>query len=235
LAVQLETLGAEVLLLPTIELAPPSSWSVLDASLAGLGSFDWLLFTSANAVHAFAERAYQQQVELAPQRIAVIGPATARAVESAGLTVGLIPGQYVAEALAEALVPYARGKSFLLVRAEEARDVLPDALTAAGAQVTVAPAYRNLIPADAVPALQTLFDGRNPAPAAVTFTSSSTARNLMALFDAAGIALPAGIALASIGPITSATLRALGHEPTLEAGEPTVPALAQAIATYFSQ
>jgi len=245
LAARLEALGAEILLIPTIELAPPSSYIALDAALTDLTTFDWLLFTSANAVRAFQDRlqaaaearAQEPCVEpAAPKlpRIAVIGPATAKAAESIGLTVDLIPPTYVAESLLEALLPYAINGRFLLVRAEEARDLLPDALTAAGAHVTIAPAYRNLTPPDAIPALQRLFTSPQP-PDVITFTSSSTARNLVALLEAANLQLPPGITLASIGPITSATLRELGYPPTLEAAEPTIPALADAIAALQSR
>jgi uroporphyrinogen-III synthase len=241
LAALLEALGAEILLIPTIELAPPSSFAALDAALADLPSFDWLLFTSANAVHAFRARTQAAAEARTPQpgamlpalskppRIAAIGPATAKAIQSIGLHVDLIPATYVAESLLEALLPHAANGRFLLVRAEEARDLLPDALTAAGAHVTLAPAYRNLTPPDAIPALQRLFTSPQP-PDTITFTSSSTARNLIALLEAANLQLPPGTTLASIGPITSTTLRELGLTPTLEAAEPTIPALAAAIA-----
>jgi uroporphyrinogen-III synthase len=212
-----------------LELAPPSSFAALDAALADLPSFGWLLFTSANAVQAFQSRA-QTGTEQRPPRIAAIGPATAKAVESIGLKVDLIPPAYVAESLLEALLPSARGCRFLLVRAEEARDLLPAALTAAGAHVTIAPAYRNLIPHDAIPALQRLFTSPATPPDTITFTSSSTARNLIALLEAANLQLPPGTTLASIGPITSATLRELGYTPTLEAVEPTISSLVEAIA-----
>jgi uroporphyrinogen-III synthase len=229
LATRLEALGAEILLLPTIELAPPSSFAALDAALTDLTRFDWLLFTSANAVQAFQARAQLQSVTARPQRVAAIGPATAKAVASIGLHVDLMPPTYVAESLLEALLPSAPGRRFLLVRAEEARDLLPDSLTAAGAHVTIAPAYRNLTPPDAIPALHRLFQSPQP-PDTITFTSSSTARNLIALLEAANLQLPPGTTLASIGPITSATLRELGYAPTLEAAEPTIPSLAAALA-----
>lgn len=234
LAAQLEALGAEILLIPTIELAPPSSYTALDDALASLPSFDWLLFTSANAVHAFHQRAQLHRLSPTPRHIAVVGPATAKAVESVGFHVNLIPAKYVAESLAESLLPHVAGSSILLVRAEEARDVLPNALTAAGAQVSVAPAYRNLTPPDAIPALQRLFasGGALPPPHVITFTSSSTARNLSALLDAADLQLPPATVLASIGSITSATLRELGYAPTIEAAEPTISALVAAIVAF---
>ena len=167
-------------------------------------------------------------------KIATIGPATAHAIQSIGLTVDLIPPRYIAESLAEALLPEAPGKSFLLVRAAEARDHLPETLTAAGATVTIAEAYRNQLPPDSIPALQTLFASPETYPDAITFTSASTARNLFDLLEAANLTLPPNIALASIGPITSQTLRDLGHEPTIEAHEPTISALVQTLITHFT-
>jgi uroporphyrinogen-III synthase len=248
LAVQLEALGANPILIPTIEIAPPESYAPLDGALAQLNSYSWLLFTSANAVEVFHHRLNLQQARLShrasnlhsskePQkpRIAAIGPATARAVQSIGLIVDLIPPQYVAESLAAALAPYATGTKMLLIRAEQARDVLPEALTAAGAAVTIANAYRNQIPPDSIPTLQSLFSSPATHPDAITFTSASTATNLFALLETANLTLPSNILLASIGPITSRTLRDLGHPPTVEATEPTIPALIQAIASSFSQ
>ena len=166
-------------------------------------------------------------------RIAVIGPATARAVQGIGLEADLIPPKYVAESLAEALAPHVSGKRILLIRAAEARDVLPDALTAAGAFVTIAEAYRNQTPPESIPALRQLF--RSPAdyPDAITFTSASTARNLIALLEAADVTLPGGVTLASIGPITSQALREFGYTPHIEAAEPTIDALVQSIASHL--
>jgi uroporphyrinogen-III synthase len=171
-------------------------------------------------------------------KIAVIGPATARAVQSIGLTVDLIPPQYVAESLVGTLMPHARTvegepAKMLLIRAEQARDILPEALTAAGAIVTVTNAYRNQIPPDSIPALQHLFSTLSLYPDAITFTSASTATNLFALLEATSLTLPPNILLASIGPITSRTLRDLGHPPTAEATEPTIPALIQSLLAYL--
>ena len=137
LATQLEALGATAILIPTIEIAPPASFAALDAALTCLRTYDWLVFTSANAVEAFHRRAQFLHLTQLPRHIAAIGPATLRAANEIGLTVDLVPTPYIAESLAEALIPEAPGKSFLLVRAAEARDTLPAALTAAGATVTI--------------------------------------------------------------------------------------------------
>lgn len=236
LAAQLDALGLEPVLVPAIELAPPSSFDTLDAALAHLSSFEWMIFTSANAVEAFYRRLESLGLNTftGKTRIAAIGPATARALESVGLAAGLIPPQAVAESLTEALLPYARQSGgsptrFLLIRAEDARDVLPETLRAAGAEVTIASAYRTVVPAESIDAIRELFGGARSDIAAVTFTSSSTARNLLALCEAAGVSLPPTALRVSIGPITSETLRSLGYAPHAEAVTASVAALAQAV------
>ncbi len=269
LADQLRALGADPILIPTIELADPTTFAPLDHALAHLDHFNWLLFTSANAVEAFVKRtarigenqarpgdnhasvAGKDQVPqgfslgqspreegaLAPGvclpsnlRIAAIGSATARALEAAGLHPNLLPPQAVAESLAEALLPHALQPDgtptrFLLLRAEIAREYLPDTLRAAGAEVTIVPVYRNVIPPDSIAALRQLFSTRETWPAAITFTSSSTATNLLALLETAGLSLPQEIQRISIGPITSQTLRDLNLPPHAEAAEPNLPSL----------
>ena len=227
LATQLEALGATPILVPTIEIAPPSSYCAMDAALASIRSFDWLIFTSANAVHSFVGRARVLKLNPQAKRIAAIGAATAKAVTEAGMTVELVPPQAVAESLAEALIPFAPDASILLVRAAAARDFLPESLTEAGATVTVAEAYRNVIPADSIDQLRALFSFKPPD--AITFTSASTAQNLMALLEAAQLKLPDNIVLASIGPITSQTMRDLGMRPDVEAKEATIPSLVVAL------
>jgi uroporphyrinogen-III synthase len=234
LAAQLEALGATTILIPTIEIVPPASFAALDAALTCLRTYDWLLFTSANAVEAFHRRAQLLHLTQLPKHIAAIGPATLSAANAIGLSVDLIPPQYIAESLAEALLPEAPGKSFLLVRAAEARDILPETLTAAGATVTIAEAYRNQLPPDSIPAVQVVFASPETYPDAITFTSASTARNLCALLEAANLTLPPNITLASIGPITSEALRNLGHEPTLEAPTSTIESLVQSLLKKFN-
>jgi uroporphyrinogen-III synthase len=231
LADVLRELGMEPVVVPVIEVAEPSSFAALDSAIAELAGFDWLLFTSANAVEAFARRARDVEAEA---RIAVIGEATARAVEAAGMRADVVAEQAVAESLAEALMAYVRRADreparMLLVRAEEAREVLPETLRSAGADVTVAAAYRNVVPEGSVAAVRGLFARVEDAPAAITFTSSSSARNLLALCEAAGVEIPAGALRISIGPITSATLRELGYPAHAEAATASVRALAEAV------
>lgn len=232
LATLLQNDGAVIISIPTIEIVPLESFMALDEALAHLDDFDWVVFTSVHAVEVFGERRKSESV---PKQIAVIGPGTARAVEEIGMRVSLLPPRYVAESLAESLAPYARGARILLIRAAEARDVLPTTLLRAGTRLTVVDAYRNRIPEESIPRLRELFGSPVDYPDVITFTSASTARNLKTLLDAAGMALPIGIALASIGPITSQAIRDLGREPTVEADESTIPALAQAIVRYFGR
>lgn len=231
LAEQLAAAGATPIVIPAIEIVPPASYDVLDQSLTVLDTFDWLLFTSANAVDVFAAR---RDPSLLPKGIGAIGPATAKAIEALGLTVDLLPPRYVAESFTEALIPHAAGKRILLIRAEEARDVLPEALIAAGAQLIVAPAYRNQVPETSIPALRDLFSLPEHCPDIITLTSASTARSLMTLFEAAGLTLPRDIAFASIGPVTTSAICELGYEPAVEATEATIPALVDAIRHHFA-
>jgi uroporphyrinogen-III synthase len=264
LADQLRAVNLDPILIPTIELADPTTFAPLDAALAHLDTFHWLLFTSANAVEAFAKRSACSAVSypgdtqvpqgfslgshnpieegaLAPGvclpselRIAAIGPTTARALEAAGLSVHLVPPQAIAESLTEALLPHALQPDgsptrFLLLRAETARNHLPDTLRAAGAHVTIAPVYRTVVPPGSIAAIRHLFAHQDRWPSAITFTSSSTATNLLALLEAVGTRLPQEILRISIGPITSQTLRDLNLPPHAEATEPTLPALAAAV------
>ncbi len=229
LAIQLEALGAEPILMPTIEIAPPEDLASLNQTLANLTTFDWLILTSANAVAALAQHKIPSTL-----KIAAIGPATAKALQSRGLHADLIPPKYVAESLAEALLPHAPDARMLLLRAAVARDYLPETLTAAGAHVTIAEAYRTVIPTESIAALKHLLADPTRHPHAVTFTSASTATNLAELLHAAGLPLPENIARASIGPVTTRTLRELNLPPQIEAKEATIPSLVEALAAYFA-
>lgn len=239
LAEQLRALGATPILIPTIEIAPPASYAALDAALAALSGFDLVAFTSANAVEAFHQRAQFLGLTPAPRRIAVVGPATARAVAAIGLDADVVPPVFTAESLAQTIVqtllPEASGARILLLLAEQAPAKLASALADAGARVTVAAAYCNRIPEGSLAAVAALFADPSKVPDAVTFTSASTAGNLIALLQAAGLTLPAAVVRASIGPVTSRALRDLGLPPHLEAVEPTIAALADSLAAYFQK
>ena len=233
LAERLTALGATPILIPTIEIAPPSSFAALDAALAQIDNFDAAAFTSPNAVNAFHQRAEALGRKPQPRRIAVVGPATARAIEAIGLHADVMPQTFTAESLAATLAPEAEGKRFLLVLAEDAPPKLQAGLEAAGARVSVAAAYSNRIPAESLAAVHSLFGDPSQHPDATLFTSASTAENLLALLQSAVLTLPERVARGSIGPITSKALRDLGQPPHFEAPESTIPALAEAVAAYF--
>jgi uroporphyrinogen-III synthase len=233
LAERLRAFDAIPILIPTIEIGPPTAWAALDGAVAGIEDFDLVAFTSANAVDSFQRRARLLQRTPIPRRIAVVGPATARAVESIGLRTDVMPPTFTAESLANTLAQEAAGRSILLVLAEEAPSTLHDALESFGARVTIAPAYRNRIPAGSLAAITALFAEPSSHPDAVTFTSASTATNLLALCHAAAVHLPVKVIRASIGPVTSRALCELGLPPHIEAAEPTIPALVAALGAYF--
>jgi uroporphyrinogen-III synthase/uroporphyrinogen III methyltransferase/synthase len=219
-----------------LEIRPPQSFAALDAALLGLSSYDWLILTSANTVRPLAERAAALRVELAQPaglKVAAVGEGTANAAREAGLEVALVPESYVAESLVSAVASDSAGKRILLARAAVTRDVIPDALRATGAIVDVVDAYRNVMPEAAPEQLRRAFaDGID----ATTFTSSSSVTHLADAARAAGIAWPfAGVAAASIGPITSATLRDSGWDPAVEANPSDIPGLIAAVTRLFGQ
>jgi uroporphyrinogen-III synthase len=226
----LRALGAEPVEVPVIEIHPPESFAALDAALLALGSYDWLILTSANTVRAIGERATALGIALeqpAALKVAAIGAATADAARRAGLTVALVPKSYVAESLVAGLMERAASQTFLLVRAEIARDVIPDALRGAGALVDDVDAYRNVMPEAAPERLRrALAEGIDAA----TFTSSSSVTHLAHAARVAGMPWPfAGVAAVSIGPITSVRLRTSGWEPAVEANPSDVPGLVAAV------
>jgi uroporphyrinogen-III synthase len=140
---------------------------------------------------------------------------------------------FTAESLAQTLLPEARNRRILLVLAEHAPAILESALKSAGAQVTAAAAYANHIPATSLLAITSLFADPLKVPDAVTFTSASTAINLVTLLDAAHLVLPSAVTRASIGPVTSRALVELGMPPHVEAAESTIPALVSAVSSYL--
>jgi uroporphyrinogen III methyltransferase/synthase len=232
----LEAAGAEVIALPTIAPEPPASFAEIDAALADLGRYTWLVLTSPHGVEVFFDRLRalgRDLRELAGVQIAAIGPATAAGVAARGLNVALTPGEYRAEAVAAALIARGvAGRRVLLARAAGARAVLPEQLRAAGAIVDDVATYRTVLPAEAASA-PALFAG-DSRPDLITFTSSSTVTNFARLFaghDVRGVL--AGVAVACIGPVTAATARALGLVVDVEPGEYTVPAFAAAIVEYL--
>lgn len=219
LTAELAKHGAEAIEIPAIEIVQPDSFESLDRALKRPDLFDWLIVTSANAVRAMRDRCAELGViteSLGHWEVAAVGATTARALADWGLEPTVTPKEYVAESLVEALGDRARGKRMLIVRAAAARDVIPDSLRQQGAEVSIAEAYRTVIPEDSIQRVAELLKGSPPD--AATFTSSSTVTNFFQLLQAAGINdRPRAILAISIGPITSQTLREHGWKPAAEA------------------
>ena len=222
--------GLLVVSIPMLAIeAPDDEYASLHRAMSALEDFDWLVFTSANAVTAFAEQREELEIEEVPCRIASIGAATTRALADAGVRADLQPQTAVAEALAEAMQPKVRGERVLLISAQQTRGVLERKLEAAGAALTVVEAYRNAVPEGAAEALRHEL----PALAAITFASGSAVQHLLTVCDAAGLTLPPNIVLASIGPITSAALREHGYEPQVEATQASIEVLSSELARHL--
>ncbi len=233
LSTSLRSLGASVIEIPFIEIVKPKSYAPLDEALKNFKTYDWLILTSANGVEALWQRLRKLRIprtKLKHLQIAAIGPATKRAIVKHGLKVKMMPEEYVAESVVKGLHDKVNGKRVLLVRAKVARDVIPDSLRAAGAHVDVVEAYETVIPEKSKTRLRALFKNKQRRPHVVTFTSSSTVRNFAELLGArAGTAALKDIQFASIGPVTSATLRELNLPVAIEAREFTMGGLIRAI------
>jgi len=225
LSAPLRQSGAEVLELPTIEIRPASDYTALDTAIGKLGDYDWLIFTSVNGVRYFLERLDAGTGDLRSIRgkLCAIGPATRDALERFHVKVDVMAEEYVAEGLLRALAGFdLKGAKVLIARAAVARDILPEELRRRGAAVDVVEAYRTGAPADLESRARAVLESN---PDWITFTSSSTASNLI---EACGAEALHGIRVASIGPVTSETLRNAGVAVTLEAFPHTVPGLVEA-------
>ena len=225
---RLRSLGADAVELPVISLQLPADPTPLDAAIGRLARYDWLIFTSVNGVRFFLDRLDRSTRDLRSlkARICAIGPATRRAVESLHLKVDLMPEEYVAEGLVKAFEGQdLAGKNVLLPRAAVARDLIPAELAKLGALVEVVEAYHNVVPPDAEARAREVFAAEKK-PDWITFTSSSTVKNVLAV---AGRAALEGVRIASIGPVTSSTLRAHGLNVDAEAKQFTLDGLVEAI------
>jgi len=234
LSTELRKLGAAVIEIPFIEIRKPRSFRPLDIALKALNTYDWLILTSVNGVEAMWQR-WEKLGLTAPShfpRIAAIGPATKKAIEQRGRKVDVVPKEYVAESVVRSLKSKVKGNRVLLVRAKVARDVIPQELRKAGAHVDVVEAYETVIPQSSRRRLQSALKNLTKRPHVVTFTSSSTVKNFVALLGRR--TKLNGILMASIGPVTSATLRELGLPVDIKAKEFTIPGLTDAIAQAIS-
>lgn len=227
-----EELGAMAYSQPAIAIGPPSDWAPLDAAIARLEAFEWVVFSSANGVRAMLDRLAALGADVrrfGRSRLACVGPGTAEELARYRLKADLVPREFRAEALAEALGPQADGSRMLLIRASRGREVLAEELVAAGALVEQVVAYSSSdVPAADQAIVEAMANGRLHWAAV---TSSAIASSLVRLF---GDRLRA-VKLASISPVASATLRDLGFEPAAEATTYTMEGVVQAVLHAESQ
>jgi len=230
---QLRALGADVIELPTIRIEPPTDLREFAELVQDAHMYDWIVFTSPNGVDAFFEmffKLYDDAREIGGAKIAAIGPATAQRVRDFHLHVDIQPDEFVAEAIVREFKKQGGVENLrtLIARAEKARDVLPTELSKLGAIVDEAFAYRT------VPETRDITGARRrfleEGADLITFTSSSTVENFLAL----GLAWPKGMRVASIGPITSQTARDNGLTVDIEARRHDVDGLVDAIRNFFA-
>ena len=235
----LEEQGAECLEGSTIALVPPENWNELDAALDGLAAYDWLLFSSINAITFFFRRLAERNLDaraLHGVKLGVVGTATEQALHQHGLRADLVPAEFTGEGLAAALLAEGvSGKKVLLPRALEAREVLVEKLVEGGAAVTVAPVYRNVRP-DSYAEVRDALEKKTID--VVTFTSSSTVSNFLEMLEIRDQAdldrLLGGVKVAVIGPITARTALKKGLKVDIQPATFTIPALVAAITDYFA-
>ena len=234
LSTRLREIGAKVLEIPFIEIRKPRMSRPLDEALLNFRNYDWLILTSVNGVEALRAHLHKLRLpasKLSGLKVCAIGPATKAALEDLGLKVDVVPKEYVAESVVRSLRRHVNGKRVLLARARVARDVIPRELRGLGAVVDVVEAYETLVPKKSRERLRKALGDPKRRPTIATFTSSSMAKNFVALAGArvAKAAVQRGLQLASIGPVTSATLRELGLPVNVEAKKFTIPGLVSAL------
>lgn len=227
----LEAAGAQCIEAPAIRIEAPESYESLDQAIAGLAQYSWVAFTSPNGVEAFFKRlnaAGKDARHFAGAKVAAIGSETAAALAHHGIVADVVPAEFRAEAVVEALTGSVGPQDRILIpRAEQARDVLPKELIRMGADVDVVTAYRTTTGgADGESVARMLTAGEIDV---VTFTSSSTVTNLLALIGEQGKSLLSGVKIACIGPITADTCREQGLQPDIIAAEYTIPGLTASI------
>jgi uroporphyrinogen III methyltransferase/synthase len=236
----IESLGAEAVEAPMIRVIPPEDYGPLDTACAEAGRFDWIVFSSANAVDAFMERLQASPLDLRAlggAKLCAVGPATTERLGKYGLKVDLVPEEYGADAIAHAFSASSRlaGLEVLIPRADIGREVVGDELRRQGANVTEVIAYRTTVvdpEREGEPDVyRMLLDRRLDV---VTFTSASAVRSFVRSFGAEQVAdLLNSVAVASIGPVTAEAASQYGIHTTIMPLHYTVPALVDAIVTHF--
>ncbi len=245
LIAMLESAGAEVVAVPAIETTPPDDKSGIDKGIENLSLYDYAVFTSANSLKFLLRRMGELGKgpdDLKRLRIVAVGPKTALALEKNGLKADVVPDEFRAEGAVLALSREGvRGKKFLYPRAETAREVLPEALRAAGAVVDVVNAYRTVAPEGLAGIINDALGG--DVPTVVTFTSSSTVKNFLEAARAeTGLSARSGLSaarmfsgaiIACIGPVTAKTCEEAGLKVAVVPREYTAESLFSAIIDYF--
>ena len=229
---KLAQLGADVIEVPTIRIEPPKDLEAFGQLVMDCHTYDWIIFTSPNGVDRFFEmfyKLYHDARSIGGVKIAAIGPGTAEKIKSYHLAVDLLPDEFVAEGLVKAFKKEnVEHLTMLWVKAESTREVLSNELTGLGAIVDEAIAYRTVPEAGDHEAIERF---KNEGADVITFTSSSTVDHFLDL----KVPLPEGIKIASIGPITSTTLKNHGLRVDIEAKEHTIPGLVSAIEKHFAK
>ena len=240
LSAGLRDLGADVLEIPFIEIRKPRSYKALDGALKNLSDYDWLILTSVNGVEAVWERLRKLRLggkAMRHLKVAAIGPATRQAIEQHGVKVNVVPREYVAESVVASLRRKVKGKRVLLARAKVARDVIPRELRKLGARVDVVEAYETVIPESSRRRLRAALKSQKGRPDWITFTSSSTVRNFVALLAKAAGESPAstwarnltGCGLLPLGRLLRLLCGSLGYRWTSRLAQYTIPGLIKAI------
>jgi uroporphyrinogen III methyltransferase/synthase len=237
---RLEAAGAAVIEAPLVRILPPEDYVPLDEACARAGTFDWIVFSSTNAVEAFMDRLLAGPHDLrhlAGARLAVVGSATAERLARYGLKVDLIPAEFRAEALVRAIADTGdvRGMKVLLPHADIGREVIAEELRRAGAEVTEVVAYRTVVAEperEGEPDIyRMLLEHRIDV---VTFTSASAVRSFVQVVGAEPAAdLLRTTVVAAIGPVTAEAARQYNIDSTVVPAQYTIPALVDAIVRHF--
>jgi uroporphyrinogen III methyltransferase / synthase len=235
----LKELGASCIEFPTIEIIPPDDWAPIDKAIEQIKKYNWLIFTSVNGVKYFFKRLFENSKDvraLRDIRVCTIGPKTAEAVREFGILPDMVPPEYRAEAVIEEFRRLrVDNLKILLPRAKEAREILPNELKKMGASIDVVDAYQTVMPENRIAAISKMLEAGEINM--ITFTSSSTVTNFMGMFennaDQAKEWLK-DVDIASIGPITSETVKKLGLKVTVEPTDYTIEALTDAIVRHYA-
>jgi len=226
--------GAEPVVVPTIQIVAPASYTELDQAIAGLDKVDYLVLTSVNAVEFFFSRLStlgHDTASLDTVQIVAVGPKSAEALSAHNLQADLVPDDYRAEGLVALLKEQVSGKRVLYPKAALARELIPVELAKAGAEVIAPVAYASTPPEDMQGKLsQALAEGLD----LLTFTASSTVDNFTNLLDKDNLDLARQVPVASIGPLTTATAKKHGFNVVIEPDNSTLDDMVKAIRKYFS-